>query len=197
MHYNWHRFYDPATGRYLSSDPIGLAGGVNLYLYVGGNPTNRIDPLGLTWSSNASFFSDWATGSGSNKRLYGPDTIETQEMRSSPGGDALREAFYTNGCRDRRGFAYGSGQAAWDTLFNPSTAYWSGTGAQVGGFAGASATNNGNGTVTFTVPNTAGTSSFFYHIVPDRSSVEGPMRNINQTFRWTEKINEDACKCSK
>ncbi len=30
LHYNWHRFYDPSTGRYISADPIGLAGGMNL-----------------------------------------------------------------------------------------------------------------------------------------------------------------------
>lgn len=44
---SWHRFYDPNTGRYISTDPIGLDGGMNLYAYVGGDPVNKIDPWGL------------------------------------------------------------------------------------------------------------------------------------------------------
>jgi RHS repeat-associated protein len=65
FHYNWHRYYDPRTGRYLTPDPshtiqsIGVSAPyilpyllktpleLNPYQYVTGNPVNRTDPLGL------------------------------------------------------------------------------------------------------------------------------------------------------
>ena len=42
-----HRVYDPKTGRFTQEDPIGLAGGLNLYGYAGGDPVNFSDPFGL------------------------------------------------------------------------------------------------------------------------------------------------------
>jgi RHS repeat-associated protein len=52
LHYNRFRYYDPVLGRYLQSDPIGLAGGLNLYGYCGGNPLVRVDVRGLSGSGS-------------------------------------------------------------------------------------------------------------------------------------------------
>ncbi|WNF56199.1 RHS repeat-associated core domain-containing protein [Pseudomonas sp. SG20052] len=47
LHYNRHRYYDPEVGRYLTPDPVKLAGGLNQYQYTP-NPTGWVDPLGLS-----------------------------------------------------------------------------------------------------------------------------------------------------
>jgi len=52
LHYNTFRFYDPDVGRFTTRDPIGLAGGLNLYQYAP-NPIGWIDPLGLSCSLSA------------------------------------------------------------------------------------------------------------------------------------------------
>ena len=46
LYYNWNRYYDPDTGRYLNPDPIGLKGGVNMYGYANSNPVVYIDQDG-------------------------------------------------------------------------------------------------------------------------------------------------------
>jgi RHS repeat-associated protein len=47
LHYNYHRYYDPRMGRYISPDPAGLEVGVNLYVYAENNSINNIDYYGL------------------------------------------------------------------------------------------------------------------------------------------------------
>jgi RHS repeat-associated protein len=49
LYYVRARWYDPKAGRFVSEDPIGLAGGQNVYAFGGGDPVNRVDPSGTRW----------------------------------------------------------------------------------------------------------------------------------------------------
>lgn len=51
FYYNYYRDYDPALGRYIQSDPIGLRGGINTFAYARQNPLRYIDPYGLLYGN--------------------------------------------------------------------------------------------------------------------------------------------------
>ena len=68
LHYNRHRYYQPETGRFITPDPIGLAGGLNNYQYAP-NPIGWVDPLGLK-----------------NVKENGPNNIEGKASPSLQGG---------------------------------------------------------------------------------------------------------------
>jgi RHS repeat-associated protein len=51
LYYYGFRFYEPGLQRWMNRDPIGEAGGLNLYSFVGNNPLMLVDPWGLDWKS--------------------------------------------------------------------------------------------------------------------------------------------------
>ena len=213
LYYNMHRYYEPRLGRYLQPDPILQHGITNFkyflhvlkiipelftdYPYVANNPVILTDVLGLTWKTNWEFLVDWTLGSPEYDRFYGPNSIETQEMKQSPGAGKLRARFYAGKCKNISigDFSYGHYEAYWETNLRPFIIGWGNTAAQVAGFD-AGATINSDGTVTFTIVNYAGTKSLFFGDVthvPNRECKSCPGGTIKQTFKWKEKINE--CKC--
>lgn len=63
LHYNYQRDFEPATGRYTQSDPLGLSGGLSTYAYAGSMPTGMVDPSGLLYGDGVTQWDDVLFGS--------------------------------------------------------------------------------------------------------------------------------------
>jgi uncharacterized protein RhaS with RHS repeats len=119
---SWHRFYDPETGRYITADPIGLAGGINLYAYVGGNPVNSVDPKGQAGLVLMDAYRLSSSGADKkNKGLWGgPGAGSYDEKCSLSGkvGDAMNDNPCIKKCcldHDKCFRDYGCNQYSWIT----------------------------------------------------------------------------------
>jgi RHS repeat-associated protein len=60
LYYAPSRYYNPVVARWMTRDPLGMVDGVNVYGYVGANPVNATDPLGLTWAGALCRATVWA-----------------------------------------------------------------------------------------------------------------------------------------
>jgi len=66
LHYNFKRYYDPSSARYITQDPVGLSGGDNIFIYATANPLLFIDPFGLEVGLLEGMIPVW----GSGKQAY-------------------------------------------------------------------------------------------------------------------------------
>jgi RHS repeat-associated protein len=92
LQYMRNRYYDPATGRFTQQDPIGLAGGLNLYGFVSGDPVNFSDPFGLNPCEGLE-------GEALEKCLEGERRRREQEQQQEAPRQAIAQ------CRERNRFS--------------------------------------------------------------------------------------------
>ncbi len=110
LYYMRNRWYEPRTGRFLSEDPIGLAGGINQYAFAGGDPINGADPIGLSPGECELY---WLRSTHYTQRNAETGTVEQEWDAYAP----LHLCGQGNGGRSRgnsvKGGGGGGGGACW------------------------------------------------------------------------------------
>ncbi len=79
LSYYGYRFYNPAIGRWMTRDPLGELGGINLYGFVGNSPINLVDPYGLLGWKEKAF-----TAMTSFWKIFGPSVLYVDDMIIKP-----------------------------------------------------------------------------------------------------------------
>ena len=93
-----HRYYDPGTGKFINRDPIGYAGGANLYGFCTGNPVNESDPNGTdALDDTSNFFAGWGDtlsfgASGRVRQWIGVDDMVNRSSGAYVGGVVIGTA---------------------------------------------------------------------------------------------------------
>ncbi len=139
---------------------------------------------------NQKLLADWLTDNLPTRIVYAPDSIQVRDMAESPNVKKEIDKFYAKGAPlEGHKFGHDTIDAYWETIANPFISNWKSTAMQVGGYGGATITNNGDGTMTIRITNVAGAKSFFYHLLPNLPGKTGPMHNVEQVFEWTVPID--------
>jgi RHS repeat-associated protein len=91
LHYNRHRYFDPDTGQFISQDPIGIDGGLNLYRYAP-NALNFVDLLGLDICANKKKGDDFKDAVKEELEKAGLTVTEEVTIRVTvgPNGETVR-----------------------------------------------------------------------------------------------------------
>jgi len=112
LHYNYHRYYYPGTGRYLTPDPIGLAGmDPNLYGYVLNDPVNAVDPSGLFLKQALGASIGALVNNLKYRDSWIRNEISDKQFLQILGAGALSGAISVSGKSFSSGLAFGAGSA--------------------------------------------------------------------------------------